>query len=73
VCFAAIPHHPFPAAGKSIGKLRDNDALEEVMTLMAHDTLLFLSARGRAHSVKAYKVPEASRAASGSAISQVRF
>eukprot|EP00883_Tetradesmus_obliquus_P009307 jgi/Sobl393_1/20105/SZX79179.1 len=57
--------------GKSVGKLRDNDAMEEVLTLMAHDTLLFLSARGRAHSVKAYRVPEASRAASGSAISQV--
>ncbi|WIA34417.1 hypothetical protein OEZ86_012752 [Tetradesmus obliquus] len=57
--------------GKSVGKLRDNDAMEEVLTLMAHDTLLFLSARGRAHSVKAYSVPEASRAASGSAISQV--
>ncbi|KAF6254075.1 DNA topoisomerase [Scenedesmus sp. NREL 46B-D3] len=57
--------------GKSTGKLRDNDALEQVLSLMAHDTLLFLSARGRAHSVKAYRVPEASRAASGSAISQV--
>lgn len=58
-------------AGKSSGKLRDNDALQDVLSLMAHDTLLFLSAAGRAHSVKAHKVPEASRVASGSSIAQV--
>eukprot|EP00775_Hariotina_reticulata_P008929 gene8929-9106_t len=57
--------------GKSSARLRDNDALEDLLSLMAHDTLLFLSSAGRAYSVKAYKVPEASRAAAGSSISQV--
>lgn len=61
--------HP---TGKSAGRLRDNDALEDVLSLMAHDTLLFLSGSGRAFSVKAHKVPEASRTAAGTAVSQVR-
>jgi hypothetical protein len=57
--------------GKSSAKLRDNDALEDLLSLMAHDTLLFLSSAGRAYSVKAHKVPEASRAAAGTSLSQV--
>eukprot|EP00878_Enallax_costatus_P019373 GHUV01020438.1.p1 GENE.GHUV01020438.1~~GHUV01020438.1.p1 ORF type:complete len:826 (+),score=272.01 GHUV01020438.1:1150-3627(+) len=57
--------------GKSAGRLRDNDALEDVLSVMAHNTLLFLSASGRAFSVKAHKVPEATRTAAGSAVSQV--
>lgn len=60
------------STGKSAGRLRDNDALEDVLSLMAHDTLLFLSSSGRAFSVKAHKVPEASRTAAGTAVSQVR-
>ncbi|KAF8061304.1 gyrA [Scenedesmus sp. PABB004] len=58
--------------GKSSGKLRDNDALEVLLSLTAHDSLLFISAVGRAHSVRAHRIPEASRASSGSAIAQAR-
>lgn len=38
---------------------------------MAHDPLLFLTARGRAHCIPTYRVPEASRTAGGTAIAQV--
>ena len=37
----------------------------------AHDPLLFLTRRGRAHVIPAYRVPEASRTASGTAVAQV--
>lgn len=39
----------------------------------AHDTLLFVTTSGRAYSTLAYKVPEASRTAGGTAITQVRY
>lgn len=60
------------AAGKSGGRLRDNDVLEEVVAAMSHDHVLFLTATGKLHCIKAYKIPEASRTASGTAIAQVR-
>ena len=58
-------------AGKASGKLRDQDVLDELLSCRAHDTLLLLSAAGRAYAIKAHKVPEASRTAMGSAIAQV--
>ena len=58
--------------GKSGGRLRDTDALEEVVAAMAHDTLLLLGGNGKAYSLKAYKVPEGSRTAAGTALVQVR-
>lgn len=59
-------------AGKASGKLRDQDVLDELLSCRAHDTLLLLSAAGRAYAIKAHKVPEASRAAMGTPIAQVR-
>jgi len=38
---------------------------------MTHDSLLLLAASGKAFSVRAWKVPEASRTSSGTAIAQV--
>jgi DNA gyrase subunit A len=60
-------------AGKASGKLRDQDVLDELLSCRAHDTLLLLSAAGRGYGIKAHKVPEASRAAMGTPIAQVRL
>lgn len=60
-----------PILGKASGKLRDQDVLDELLSCRAHDTLLLLSAAGRAYAIKAHKVPEASRAAMGTPIAQV--
>ncbi len=38
---------------------------------MAHDQVLFLSRSGRAHIIRAHKVPEAARTSKGTAIAQV--
>ncbi|KIY91260.1 DNA gyrase subunit A [Monoraphidium neglectum] len=62
---------PLLPSGKSGGRLRGDDALEEAVTCSAHDSLLFLAASGKAFSVRAWRVPEASRAAAGTAIAQV--
>lgn len=59
-------------AGKASGKLRDQDVLDELLSCRAHDTLMLMSSTGRAYAIKAHKVPEASRAAMGTPIAQVR-
>lgn len=59
-------------AGKASGKLRDQDVLDELLSCRTHDTLMLLSSTGRAYAIKAHKVPEASRAAMGTPIAQVR-
>lgn len=46
--------------------------LDELLSCRAHDSLLLLSAGGRAHAIKAHKVPEASRTSMGTPIAQVR-
>jgi DNA gyrase/topoisomerase IV subunit A len=60
------------SAGKASGKLRDQDVLDELLSCRAHDTLMLLSSTGRAYAIKAHKVPEASRAAMGTPVAQVR-
>ncbi|KAI8463558.1 MAG: DNA gyrase, A subunit [Monoraphidium minutum] len=57
--------------GKSGGRLRDNDALEEAVTCTTHDSLLLLAASGKAFAVRAWRVPEASRTSAGTAVAQV--
>jgi DNA gyrase subunit A len=57
--------------GKAAARLRENDALEQVVPVMAHDHVLFVTARGRAYCTRAYKLPEASRASAGTAMAQV--
>lgn len=44
--------------------------MSEVLHVMAHDSILFLTQDGIARSIKAYQIPEASRTAAGSAITQ---
>eukprot|EP00208_Stichococcus_sp_RCC1054_P004249 CAMPEP_0206139348 /NCGR_PEP_ID=MMETSP1473-20131121/5552_1 /ASSEMBLY_ACC=CAM_ASM_001109 /TAXON_ID=1461547 /ORGANISM="Stichococcus sp, Strain RCC1054" /LENGTH=919 /DNA_ID=CAMNT_0053533103 /DNA_START=196 /DNA_END=2955 /DNA_ORIENTATION=- len=51
--------------------LRGDDSMSEVLHVMAHDSILFLTQDGIARSIKAYQIPEASRTAAGSAITQV--
>lgn len=58
-------------AGSKGATLREDDSMSEVLHLMAHDNVLFFTQDGSAHSIKAFKIPEASRTASGSAITQV--
>lgn len=47
--------------------------MSEVLHVMAHDSILFLTQDGIARSIKAYQIPEASRTAAGSAITQARL
>ena len=52
--------------------LRENDSIEEVQQVSDHDYLLFLTSDGKAHALKAYQIPEASRTAAGMSFSQAR-
>lgn len=47
---------------------RDEDFVETILTSSTHDYLLFFTNRGRVFRLKGYQVPEASRAARGTAI-----
>lgn len=68
-----VPYKPKheSCAGKSGGRLRDNDALEEAVSCATHDALLLLAASGKAYSLRAWRVPEASRTSAGTSVAQV--
>lgn len=51
--------------------LKGDDSMAEVLHVMDHDDILFFTKDGSARNLKAYQVPEASRTAAGSAITQV--
>ena len=51
--------------------LKDEDVTEQLYTVHSHDELLFFTDRGRAYSLKCYEIPEAGRAARGTAIVNV--
>lgn len=57
--------------GSKGATLREDDSMSDVIHLMAHDDVLFFTQAGSVHSIKAFKIPEASRTAAGSAITQV--
>ena len=57
--------------GVSALALREEDYTEQLYTVHSHDDLLFFTDRGRAYSVKCYEIPEAGRAARGTAIVNV--
>jgi len=57
--------------GKSGTRLRDEDCLEEVVSANDHDNLLFFTTHGHVYALNAYDIPQASRTASGTAITQV--
>uniref|UniRef100_A0A7N0TXH3 DNA gyrase subunit A, chloroplastic/mitochondrial n=3 Tax=Kalanchoe fedtschenkoi TaxID=63787 RepID=A0A7N0TXH3_KALFE len=57
--------------GKSVGKLRVNDALSDFIVCRTHDHVLYFSDRGIVYSARAYKIPECTRTAAGTPLIQV--
>lgn len=57
--------------GKSVGKLRVNDAMSDFLVCHAHDHLLYFSDKGIVYSARAYKIPECTRAAAGTPLIQI--
>ncbi|GKU91458.1 hypothetical protein SLEP1_g5330 [Rubroshorea leprosula] len=57
--------------GKSVGKLRVNDAMSDFIVCRAHDHVLYFSDRGIVYSARAYKIPECSRTAAGMPLVQI--
>ena len=57
--------------GKMGARLRDEDSIEEVQQVRDHQTILFFTTDGSVRSIKAYDIPEASRTASGTSLTQV--
>ncbi len=56
--------------GKGISALstREEDFVKNIFTCSTHDYLLFFTSLGRMYKIKAYRIPEASRQAKGTAI-----
>ena len=52
---------------KGMQKL-ENDYIEDLLMTRTHDMIMFFTSFGRVYSMKAYKIPEASRIARGTAI-----
>ncbi|TMW98281.1 hypothetical protein EJD97_004252 [Solanum chilense] len=57
--------------GKSVGKLRVNDAMSDFLVCRAHDKVLYFSDKGTVYSSPAYKIPECSRTAAGTPLIQI--
>ncbi|PRQ56033.1 putative DNA topoisomerase (ATP-hydrolyzing) [Rosa chinensis] len=57
--------------GKSVGKLRVNDAMSDFIVCHAHDHVLYFSDKGTVYSARAYKIPECSRTAAGTPLVQI--
>ena len=56
--------------GKTGARLKDEDSLEDIIQVNDHDRLLFFTNEGQASALNAYEIPESSRTASGSTITQ---
>ena len=52
---------------KGVQKI-NNDYIEDLLMTRTHDMIMFFTSLGRVYSMKAYKIPEASRTARGTAI-----
>ncbi len=57
--------------GKAGAKMKEDDGVQHFITCYTHDYLMFFSDRGVAYSMRAYQVPEGSRAARGIPIVQM--
>lgn len=57
--------------GKSGGKLKSDDAVNLILTGMAHDTLLVIANDGACFSLRAFEVPERARTAQGSQLAEL--
>lgn len=51
-------------------RLREDDTVEEVAHVMDHDTVLFFSPDGICRALKAYQIPQSSRTAAGTPLTQ---
>ena len=62
--------HSQNRGGKGIKGMQtlDNDCIEDLFMTMSHDYLMFFTNLGRAYTMKAYEIPEASRTSRGTAI-----
>lgn len=47
---------------------REGDLIEQVLSVMTHDNLMFFSNTGKVFQTKAYEIPESSRVAKGQAV-----
>ena len=52
-------------------KLKGDDSVEDVVQCKDHDSVLFFTSDGVVRSLKAHQIPQASRTAIGTAITQV--
>jgi DNA gyrase subunit A len=57
--------------GKSGTKMKEDDGVKHFITCYTHDHVLFFSDRGVSYSLRAYQIPEGSRAARGAPIVQM--
>ncbi|KAK9917213.1 hypothetical protein WJX75_001927 [Coccomyxa subellipsoidea] len=57
--------------GVSGARMREDDTVEEVAHVMDHDTVLFFSPDGICRALKAYQIPQSSRTAAGTPLTQV--
>ena len=57
--------------GKASANVKDDDAIAHFFACRSHDKVLFFTDRGKVYGVKAYEVPESSRAARGTAVVQL--
>lgn len=57
--------------GKSVGKLKVNDAMSDFIVCCAHDHVLYFSDRGIVYSARAFKIPECTRNAAGTPLIQI--
>jgi DNA gyrase/topoisomerase IV subunit A len=67
----SLPAQRRGGVGKLGGKLRGDDALSLVLTAMSHDHLIFIATDGSCFSLRAFNVPERSRAAQGSPVGEL--
>lgn len=63
-------YRPQKRGGKGIIALttREEDFVEDLFITSTHDTLLFITNKGKVYSLKAYEIPDAGRQAKGTAI-----
>ncbi len=54
--------------GARSAKLKDEDFVENLFVASTHEYLIFVTSTGRAHTMKVYEIPEASRQAKGTHI-----
>ena len=57
--------------GKAGAKLKQNDSIDRVLTVMSHDTLLFVTTTGTVYKLRAYSIPERQRTTLGAPLGEL--